>query len=85
MLSGQHHSMPGLIEKCAVFFQEVNDPGGALNANIMEMLTEWNKEAVDRCKILSPASLLPQHIRQVFHSSTFYHANLGCLLEQIAR
>ncbi|GMH37503.1 hypothetical protein BSKO_05376 [Bryopsis sp. KO-2023] len=72
--------MSGMYER-----QESNDDEGGLNLDIVSVLTEWNKEAIGRCKTLTPHDQLAHRQRQLFHSSTFYHANLGCLLEQIAR
>ena len=65
--------------------QEANDAEGCLSLATILMFIEWNKEALLRCKVLSPAPQIAHHVRQIFHSSTFYHANVGCLLEQVAR
>ncbi|CAD7697583.1 unnamed protein product [Ostreobium quekettii] len=72
--------MAGMYER-----QEANDEAGALNLDMINTFIEWNKEALAHCRILVPSPQIPHHVRQLFHSSTYYHANMGCLLEQIAR
>lgn len=49
------------------------------------LLACLDRDVLSRCKALSSQNLVAPRVRQLFHSSTYYNANVGCLLEQAAR